>query len=92
MLFNSFAYAVFLPCVFILYWILPHKFRWPLLLVASYWFYMSWNAAYVVLIYNPCQLALRLMHGKNRKQKAEKAVCGRGTVRFPGHLVCFQIL
>ena len=50
MLFNSFAYAVFLPCVFILYWILPHKFRWPLLLVASYWFYMSWNAAYVVLI------------------------------------------
>ena len=50
MLFNSLAYAVFLPCVFILYWILPHKVRWPLLLVASYYFYMSWNAAYVVLI------------------------------------------
>ena len=50
MLFNSLAYAVFLPCVFILYWVLPHKVRWPLLLVASYYFYMSWNAAYVVLI------------------------------------------
>ena len=49
-LFNSLAYAVFLPAVFILYWVLPHKFRWPLLLVASYYFYMSWNAAYVVLI------------------------------------------
>jgi len=49
-LFNSLAYAVFLPVVFVLYWVLPHKFRWPLLLVASYYFYMSWNAAYVVLI------------------------------------------
>ena len=50
MLFNSLAYAVFLPVVFILYWVLPHRVRWPLLLVASYYFYMSWNAAYVVLI------------------------------------------
>lgn len=50
MLFNSLAYAVFLPCVFILYWVLPHKIRWPLLLAASYYFYMSWNAAYVMLI------------------------------------------
>jgi D-alanyl-lipoteichoic acid acyltransferase DltB (MBOAT superfamily) len=49
-LFNSLAYAVFLPCVFILYWLLPHRARWPLLLVASYYFYMSWNAAYVILI------------------------------------------
>ena len=37
-LFNSLAYAVFLPVVFILYWVLPHKFRWPLLLLASYYF------------------------------------------------------
>ena len=46
-LFNSLAYAVFLPVVFILYWVLPHKARWPLLLAASYYFYMSWNAAYM---------------------------------------------
>lgn len=50
MLFNSLAYAVFLPCVFVLYWVLPHRARWPLLLIASYFFYMSWNAAYAVLI------------------------------------------
>lgn len=50
MLFNSLAYGIFLPCVFILYWILPHKIRWPLLLVASYFFYMSWNASYIILI------------------------------------------
>lgn len=50
MLFNSFAYAVFLPCVFLLYWTLPDKCRWVLLLVSSYYFYMRWNAKYALLI------------------------------------------
>lgn len=50
MLFNSFSFALFLPIVFLLYWALPHRFRWILLLVSSYYFYMSWNAKYVVLI------------------------------------------
>ncbi len=48
--FNSIAFFVFLPIVFLLYWLIPHKYRWGLLLVASYYFYMSWNAKYVVLI------------------------------------------
>jgi len=50
MLFNSLSFAIFLPIVFILYWLLPHRFRWVLLLIASYYFYMSWNIKYVVLI------------------------------------------
>ncbi len=50
MLFNSMAFAVFLPIVFILYWVLPQRFRWILLLAASYYFYMSWDVKYVFLI------------------------------------------
>lgn len=50
MLFNSFAYAIFLPLVLIVYWAIPTKFRWLLLLIASYYFYMRWNYKYVVLI------------------------------------------
>ena len=50
MLFNSLAFAVFLPIVFILYWALPHKYRYVLLFLASYYFYMSWNVKYVALI------------------------------------------
>lgn len=50
MVFNSVAFAIFLPIVFIIYWVLPHKIRWVLLLVASYYFYMSWNVKYVFLI------------------------------------------
>lgn len=50
MLFNSPAYGIFLPVVFIIYWALPDRFRWMLLLVSSYYFYMSWNPKYVLLI------------------------------------------
>lgn len=50
MLFNSLSFAIFLPIVFILYWVFPHRFRWLILLIASYYFYMSWNIKYVVLI------------------------------------------
>lgn len=39
-----------MPVVFALYWLLPHQHRWWLLLFASYYFYMSWNVSYVVLI------------------------------------------
>lgn len=50
MLFNSLAFAVFLPIVFFAYWALPQKYRWIVLLISSYYFYMSWNVKYVVLI------------------------------------------
>lgn len=50
MLFNSFAYMIFLPVVVILYWLSPRKLRTPLLLVASYVFYMFWKPVYGLLI------------------------------------------
>ncbi len=50
MLFNSLQYVLFLPTVVGLYFLLPHKYRWILLLFSSYFFYMSWNASYAILI------------------------------------------
>ena len=50
MLFNSFEFAIFLPIVFAVFWLVPDRWRNPVILVASYYFYMSWNAKYVVLI------------------------------------------
>ena len=50
MLFNSNAFYVFLPIVFAIYWIMPQRLRWFVLLISSYYFYMSWNVKYVVLI------------------------------------------
>lgn len=48
--FNSWQFLIFLPVVIILYWIIPSRFRWILLLTASYYFYMFWNVWLVFLI------------------------------------------
>ena len=48
--FNSAEFLVFYAIVFVGYFCLPHRFRWMLLLVASYWFYAQWNVAYLTLI------------------------------------------
>ncbi|MBL7905908.1 MAG: MBOAT family protein [Bacteroidales bacterium] len=50
MLFNSFEYLIFLPSVVVLYFTIPVKWRWLLLLIASYFFYMCWKAEYAILI------------------------------------------
>jgi alginate O-acetyltransferase complex protein AlgI len=50
MLFNSIKYLVFLPIVFALFWLSPQRFRTPILLIASYVFYMSWRPIFVFLI------------------------------------------
>lgn len=50
MLFNSFQFLVFFPIVVALYFAIPNRFRWILLLIASYYFYMCWNYKYIVLI------------------------------------------
>ncbi len=51
MIFTSFEYIVFLPLVVTLFWVLPRAARLPMLLLASYFFYMSWNAVFVFLIF-----------------------------------------
>ena len=50
MLFNSLTYALFLPIVVALYWASPIKLRVPILLIASYVFYMSWRPVFILLI------------------------------------------
>src|ERR1044072_5920176 len=49
--FNSLQFVFFLPIVFGLYWVLPHRWRLIFLLVASYYFYMSWNAWFGILLF-----------------------------------------
>jgi len=51
MLFNSVEFMIFFPVVVLLYFILPFKFRWALLLVSSCIFYMFYNPAYIFLMF-----------------------------------------
>lgn len=50
MLFNSLEFIIFFPIVVAAYFAIPHKYRWILLLLASYYFYMCWDYKYIVLI------------------------------------------
>ena len=50
MSFNSFQFLIFFAVVVAFYFSIPQRFRWILLLGASYYFYMCWNTRYVVLI------------------------------------------
>ena len=79
MAFHSFAFAVFLPIVFLLYWALPHRFRWILMLSASYYFYMSWNAKYVFLILFTTVVsygAARLLENERSRRKKKWILAG----------------
>ena len=53
MFFNSFAFALFLPIVFILYWFVFNKTKSSqnaLLIVASYYFYSCWDWRFLFLL------------------------------------------
>ncbi|MBX9850898.1 MAG: MBOAT family protein [Cytophagaceae bacterium] len=50
MVFNSFDFFIFFAIVYTLHIVIADKYRWILLLIASYFFYMYWEASYIVLI------------------------------------------
>lgn len=50
MLFNSIDFMFFFPIVLAVYFVIPRRGRYLWLLLASYFFYMSWNPKYAVLI------------------------------------------
>ena len=50
MLFNSLEFLVFFPTVVLIYFLLPHKWRWFHLLVASCVFYMFFIPVYILIL------------------------------------------
>lgn len=51
MLFNSLHFLLFLPIVVGLYYLLPFKFRWVLILFASCYFYMAFVPKYILVLF-----------------------------------------
>ncbi len=50
MAFNSLNFLLFFPVITLTYFLFPKKIRYIWLLIASYFFYMSWNVKYAGLI------------------------------------------
>lgn len=51
MLFNSLNFAIFFPTVFFLFFLLPRRFQWLLLLAASAYFYMAFVPKYILVLF-----------------------------------------
>ena len=51
MIFNSAEFLVFYPLVLLFYFVLHKKLKWPMILAASYFFYMIWNPPLIFLIF-----------------------------------------
>lgn len=50
MLFNSFEFLIFFPCVVLAYYLIPRRFRNVWLLFVSCYFYLSWDFLYIFLL------------------------------------------
>ncbi len=73
MLFNSLQFLIFFPVVTILYFALPHRYRWLLILSASCYFYMAFIPKYILILAvtiavdYAAGLGLERLHGQKRK-------------------------
>ena len=50
MLFNSVEFVIFYIAVTTLYFLVPHKFKWAILLAASCYFYMAFVPVYILIL------------------------------------------
>ncbi|MBA2671694.1 MAG: MBOAT family protein [Gemmatimonadetes bacterium] len=92
MLFNSLEFLIFFPVVVALYFATPHRFRWVLLLAASYYFYASWKLEYLLLIIFSTLVdygAALAMEGA-RKQAYRKALLALSLCANLGLLFAFK--
>lgn len=92
MSFNSLHFLIFLPVVLLIYWLLPHKFRWVWLIIASYYFYMSWNAWLAFLIAGTTLVSFgaALLMGRTEKKSFRKTILIITLIICLGLLIFFK--
>ena len=92
MLFNSFAFLAAFAVLVTLYYLIPHRFRWPYLLAASFGFYATFEPRYLLAILAATLVAYAVGLGlsPNRTQGLRKAVLAVGLLLELGALLLFK--
>lgn len=82
MLFNSFSFLAFFTAVVVAYYVIPHKFRWGLLVAASLFFYATFKVSYVLLLLGSALVAyvVGLALGALQNAGQRKAILAVGVV------------
>lgn len=102
MLFTSYEFILFLLIVFILYYVVPKKLQWPLLLLASYVFYFfsgAQNLCYIVfttistyLITGQIQKSIDIQSDYLREHKKEMSRAERKAYKEAGKKKQWRLL
>ena len=93
MLFNSLEFLVFLPAILMVFWIVPDRFRWIPLLIASYYFYMYWNPQLIFLILFTTVISYLcgiLLSKAGDRRALRRAILGITMVSCLGVLIFFK--
>jgi len=91
-LFPSLAFLVFFPTVVALCFATPKRYRWALLLAASYYFYAAWKPEYLVLIVasTAVDYLVGLRLGRERSARRRKLLLAASLTFNLGLLFAFK--
>ncbi len=94
MLFNSIGYLFFLPVTVLLYYLLPFRYRWIILLAASYFFYLLWRVEFVMVLMSATLVSwlAALQMGKLPTKKGRRRYLVLSVIINLGMLVFFKYL
>lgn len=94
MLFNSVEFILFFVLISAVYFRMPHEHRWKLLLAGSYYFYMCWKPAYIILMVVSTLIAYYcgLKIGEARNPASKKTYLAVSLFSLLGLLFIFKYL
>ena len=92
MSFISWVFLIFLPLVLLGYYLLPHRFRWVWLLLASYFFYAFYNAWLALLIFGVTLTCYGAAIGIEKRPKHRKVFLVLAILLALGCLFVFKYL
>ena len=92
MVFNSFSYLIFFPTIVAIYFAVPYRFRWVVVLTGSYYFYMSWKPIYGLLLFSTTLVdwALALWMGRYAEKSKRKLILSVSVIANLGVLFFFK--
>lgn len=90
MQFNSIPFFIFLFAVVVLYYLLPHKYRNWLLLAASYYFYFSFKAEYLIILLGSTAFNYFTAKAMDNSPQRKKLLLGLALVFNIGLLFLFK--
>lgn len=94
MVFNSLPFLAFFALLVVIYYVLPHRFRWVLLVLASLYFYATFNLTYVFLLLASALVAYVIGLGIGRAEQAgrKKGLLVLGVIASLAPLFIFKYL